>query len=175
MSVRGTATFSSCERYRYTLTRAWHGADAADAACPQFIVIGLNPSTATAVEDDPTIRRCLGFARRENFRVFTMLNLFALRSTDPAALEEALRTGGDPIGPENNDAIVRAGYKAHPSSVIVCAWGVHGKLADRGMHVAEILRKGATCRVACLGLTREGAPRHPLYLRADTPLVDVPR
>lgn len=121
--------------------------------------IGLNPSTATAAADDPTIRRCVGFAKAWGFGSLVMANLFALRSTDPAALSRA----ADPIGPRNNWwlAFERARVKS-----IIAAWGAQGTLHSRSDQVVS--RFG---EMYCLGLTRNGQPRHPLYLPGDAEMV----
>lgn len=120
----------------------------------------LNPSTATGEQDDPTIRRCADFARQWQFDQLLVVNLFAYRSTDPAALrslpyEEA-------VGPEN-DSVLRE--TAIRSDLVVAAWGVHGK--GRGREVAAQLRQRGV-QLYHLGLTKDGQPRHPLYLRRAT-------
>lgn len=155
-AVQSHAGFSPCRRYRYTLSRTW------DAASPPLVFIGLNPSTADETTDDPTIRRCIGFARRDGFGGIVMLNLFALRSTDPAALSDA----SDPVGPWNDDQI----FAACKGRTVVAAWGVHGTLRGRDKVVRRLL---AGVDLRCLGRTKEGNPRHPLYLRADAPLQAV--
>ena len=116
----------------------------------------LNPSTANATRNDPTIRRCIGFARAWGYERLVVTNLFGLRATLPAALRSAV----DPIGPENDRHLRRAAVQADR---IVCAWGVHGALGNRGAEVLTLL-KGF--RLEHLGLTRGGHPRHPLYLPA---------
>lgn len=122
--------------------------------------IGLNPSTATAEIDDPTVRRCIGFARRLGFGRFAMLNLFSLRSTDP----EGLRRAPDPVGPMN-DAVVR-GW-ASRAELVIAAWGAHPMARERGLDVARMLL-AASVKLHALGVTKDGHPRHPLYLRADS-------
>ena len=107
----GSAVFSACGRWRYRLTRQWNSG-------PQVVFIGLNPSTADAMLDDPTIRRCMDFARRWGFHGLTMINAFAFRSTDPRQL---LATP-DPIGPQNN-RIIRNTCRNAP--LIIAAWGNH--------------------------------------------------
>jgi len=123
----------------------------------------LNPSTADARRDDPTIRRCVGFARRWGFAQLRVVNLFALRATDP----RTLRTVRDPrsiIGPRN-DAVLRR--EARSADVIVAAWGAHGALHDRATDVLALLPDVAW---QCLGTTKAGLPRHPLMLRSGTRL-----
>jgi hypothetical protein len=157
------AEFSDDRRFRYVLRRRW-------APGPAFVVIGLNPSTADETNDDPTIRRCIGFARREGCGAYVMLNLFAARSPDPAILR--VPNPWDVIGPGNDAAIDREARKA---GRVVAAWGntdarLHAKRIDRVLALLIL----ADVRVMCLGVTKDGHPRHPLYLRADAPLVDYP-
>jgi hypothetical protein len=116
----------------------------------------LNPSTADARRDDPTIRRCIAFARAWGYAGIDVVNLFAYRSTRP---EELLRVA-DPIGPLNDAHILRA-HAA--SSLTVAAWGAEAVAADRARRVVGLLGGD----IACLGTTVAGAPRHPLYLRAS--------
>lgn len=157
LTGESTARFSPCERYRYSLTRTW------DPSLIRMVFIGLNPSTADAYQDDPTIRRVLGFALREGCGELVMLNLFGLRSTDPRGLRDV----ADPTGPENDAAI--AEWTAD-DALVVCGWGAHGDYLDRGALVAAALA-GAGVRPVCLGVTKDGHPKHPLYLAANTPLV----
>lgn len=147
-----SAIFSADRRYRYVLTRTW------DRARPACSFVMLNPSTADERTDDATIRRCIGFARSWGFGSLNVVNLFALRATDPRELYRA----EDPIGPENDywlDAL-------DGRSRIVVAWGDHGVLRGRGAEVLARLR-GSPWR---FGLTASGQPLHPLRLRRDAPL-----
>jgi hypothetical protein len=128
----------------------------------------LNPSTATDDVDDPTIRRVIGFTRRLGYNSLIVVNLFARRATRPAHLADP----GDPVGPENDQAIASA---ARTSAAIIAAWGSHGAdraLAPRRAHVEALLfQQRDRGPVFCLGYTKGGQPRHPLYLPADTPRV----
>ena len=151
-----SAEFSRCRRYRYTLERRWA------TRGPTVVFIGLNPSTADERTDDPTVRRCVGFARDWGFAGVVLVNLFALRSTDPALL----LTDRDPIGPDN-DHWIRSSLRA--AAMVVAAWGVRGGLLDRDAAVAAIAGD-----LHCLGLTKAGHPRHPLYLSACTTAVRFP-
>ena len=129
---------------------------------PKLVVfIMLNPSTATAEQDDATIRRCIGFARSwPGYGKLTVLNLFAFRATRP----KALKLSADPIGKLNNDAIY---IHTDQADLIVCAWGVHGALYDRGEQVVKGLQARGL-ELHCLGLTKDGHPRHPLYVAGNT-------
>jgi hypothetical protein len=138
----------------------------------------LNPSTADRHRNDPTVRRCVGFALDRGFGSLEVVNVFALRSTDPAALRKA----ADAVGPHNNRAIRRAASRA---DVFVCAWGAHGALDNRAAAVRHLLtdmrdhrvtRTGATAaRLVTLGVTAAGAPKHPLYVKADQPFMPLTR
>lgn len=159
--LKGTAsaTFSPCERYRYELTRRW------GPKLGAFVFIGLNPSTATELELDPTITRVIGFAIREGFHAITMLNAFAWRSTDPAGLLLA----ENPIGPENDRFIEN--WADDPASTVCVGWGVHAHLMNRGANLITMLHAWMMPRKpVCLGRTKHGYPKHPLYLAATTPL-----
>lgn len=119
----------------------------------------LNPSTATESQDDPTVRRCWGFAMRWGFAGAVILNLFAFRATLPADMRNAF----DPIGPDNDAAIRRL---VPTGGALICAWGVFGRYRDRDVSVLLSLDEiGA--QTECLGLTKAGDPRHPLYLKSD--------
>lgn len=152
------AEISECGTYRWLLWREW------DAKKPYMVFIMLNPSTADAVEDDPTIRRCIGFAKREGCGGIEVANLFSLRSTDPAALREH----DNPVGPETDSWIEKAAR--HPDTAyVVAAWGAHGKLGARDAD-ARMLLHSVGKPLYHLGLTKAGQPKHPLYLKSDTPL-----
>lgn len=157
--VRREAVLSEDGAYRYSLVRRW-----GNALPAQFVM--LNPSTADDTLDDPTIRRCVGFAQRLGCGGIVVVNLYALRSTDPAQLWKA----DDPVGPRNDTYLSvvmrRAGTVGAP---LIAAWGANAK-ADR---VAEVLAMPHAEQFTCLGLTKAGAPRHPLYVRADAPLVPL--
>lgn len=157
------ARFSADRTYRYVLWRTW------DAEKPRMMVIGLNPSTADEVKDDPTIRRCIGFAKRDGYGGLSMLNMYAYRSTDPLQLPRQ----PDPTGPENDRYISAF---AATSRIVVCAWGAFGAAGfavDRAKTVVTLLRSfGITPQ--CFGVTLLGHPRHPLYLKSDTAIVPLP-
>ena len=144
------AIFSECNQYRYSLTRRW-----ADGPTQAWIM--LNPSTADALANDPTVERCQRRATSYGFGALEVVNIFALRSTDP----KVLYGHADPVGPENNDYILAA---AERSAQIVCGWGTHGALRYRGIEVAKILTE---FDLNVLALTKTGQPRHPLYIGYD--------
>jgi hypothetical protein len=150
------AVFSDDRAYRYSLSRIW------DQAVPALVVIGLNPSSADARLDDATVRRVRGFAHREQRGGLIMVNCFGLRSTNPKALYKA----EDPVGPDN-DAHLRSAMTA--GAPVVAAWGPSGTLHGRAGAVLAIARE-LEVPISCLGRTRNGHPRHPLYLPADTAL-----
>lgn len=147
------AAFSECRKYRYSLWRRW-----GESTMAAFI--GLNPSTADETQDDPTIRRCIAFAKRWNCGGLVMLNLFAFRATDPNEMKRET----DPVGPLNDKAIR---VVTHLCSPVVCCWGAHGGHHNRSSVVLGIVGRLNTKH---LGLTKAGQPKHPLYLAADTEL-----
>lgn len=155
--VDKSARFSPCRRYRYELWRVW------DPEKPYAMFIGLNPSTADETEDDPTIRRCIRFARDWGYGALCMANLFALRATDP----KVMLADPEPEGPDNDDTLRRlAGH----ACIVVAAWGAHGGHRKRDQWALVEIPN-----LYHLGMTQGGQPRHPLYLRADTrpqPMLD---
>jgi len=154
--ARSRASFSRCRRYRYTLVREW------DEAGERICFCMLNPSTADERQNDPTVRRAIGYALDRGYGSIEVVNAFALRSTDPAGLKRAVSAGLDPVGPRNDGAIRRAAAR---SKTVVVAWGSHATLLARDRAVRALLRDHPEC--VALGLTAAGLPRHPLYLRAD--------
>lgn len=144
------ASFSPCERYRYSLGRTW------DFDRMPVLFVGLNPSTADDRVDDPTIRRCIRFARDWGYGGVLMGNLFAYRATDPKDMKAAL----DPVG-ERNDYWL--GRLADMAGLVVAAWGAHGDHRGRAQAVVDA---GVLGSFTVLGLTAGGHPRHPLYMKA---------
>jgi hypothetical protein len=165
------AVLSPCGTYRYHLWRrvggprpGAHGQtlEPGDGAYGRVAFVMLNPSTADASVDDPTIRKCVGYARRWGYEWLDVVNLFALRATDPRRLHD--RSGLVRIdGPENNEHIVRV---ATAAKLVVCSWGRHGALQERGAVVLEMLRH-LQDRLCYLKLNKDGSPGHPLYTRGD--------
>lgn len=156
MSMTCSAEFDATRKYRYRLDRDWTG----DASRGRVAWIMLNPSTADEQQDDPTIRRCVGFSKAWGYGRLTILNLFALRSTDPSKLRDA----ADPIGPRNDATILSAIAGA---DIVVAAWGnTHLKLGA-GCNARHVRMLTLLDAVNHLGLTKDGQPRHPLYLRGD--------
>jgi len=144
------AVYSPCEGYRYTLTRTW------EPGGRRVLFVMLNPSTATEVQNDPTVERCERRARALGYGAFRVCNIFGWRATDP----RAMRAQADPVGPANDAAIAES---AHWADTIVCAWGTHGAHQGRGAQVESLLR--ATGKPLWhLGLSKDGHPKHPLYI-----------
>lgn len=150
--MRGWATFDESGAYRYTLHRRW--ANHGGRVC--FCL--LNPSTADAKVLDPTLTRCLGFAQRWGFGQMEVVNAFALRSTHP----QVLKAHADPVGPGNDRAIRRAVDRADR---VVIGWGTHARLHGRHETVLELI--AGRCEPVCWAVTKDGYPKHPLYLRSD--------
>ena len=149
METRG-ATISDGGEYRYKLSRIWH------PPTPPALFVMLNPSTADANQDDPTIRRCIDFAKSWGYGGLLVGNLFAFRATDP----KEMRLAPDPVGPSNDAALAELHQQA---GITIAAWGVNGVHLGRA---AQVLG-GLPGTVHCLGETKDGHPRHPLYLRKD--------
>lgn len=153
--VEKAATISGDGLYRYGLHRWWGWGD-------RLVFVMLNPSTADANQDDPTIRRCMGFARTLGFDGINVFNLYAFRAARPADLWLA----DEPTGGQRNDDLLREVLRQSKAQPVVAAWGANAK-ADR---VSTFMSWRGSERVLALGLTKAGAPRHPLYLRADARL-----
>ena len=146
-----SAGFSRCRRYRYWLHRRW-------SDDPGVVFIGLNPSAADAQQDDPTLRRIMGFARDGGFGQVTVVNLFAWRAKQPAMLRQT----ADPVGPRNDYWLRRLTRSGEP---VVVAWGNDGRYQGRDRTVLGML-----AAPLCLGVTTAGSPRHPLYTKASCEL-----
>lgn len=153
------AWFSEDRQHRYALLRCLNIGMFGEGNDRDINFIMLNPSTADETLNDPIITRCIGFARRWQYTSLIVTNLFAFRATDPADLKRA----ADPVGVENDDYIRKI---ATNSAAVVVAWGVHGAHMDRAASVLRLLRE-AGVNPYCLGVTKDGHPKHPLYLRSD--------
>ncbi len=159
------AKIDPTEKYRYWLLRVLKPLEPGVILGGRAVFIMLNPSTADGKVDDATIRRCMGFAYKWRCMELVVVNLFALRSTDPAALYK----DADPIGPENDYWIMD---KAVGWSQVVAAWGAHGKHLQRAHKVRQMLQEEDQ-RLVHLGLTKDGHPKHPLYLPENTELMEM--
>jgi hypothetical protein len=161
MMIRRTE-FSPCRLYRYTLWREWDDCGplftpkSIARSCEYLMVIGLNPSTADETKDDPTIRRCIGFAKKWGFGALCMTNLFAWRDTDP----EKMKASVEPVGIENDQWLETCAKNA---GMILAAWGNHGAYIGRDKCV-----RGFLPPLLCLGTNKDGSPKHPLYVKGDT-------
>lgn len=154
-----TAVYSDCERYRYLLTRVW----TPDA--PRALFVMLNPSTATEVQNDPTVERCERRARALGFGGFRVTNIFAWRDTDP----RNMRAANDPVGPANDDAIIDSClWAGSADDRIIAAWGSHGAHLNRGAAVERLLRAQPR-PLHHFGVTQQGHPKHPLYIAYSQP------
>ena len=156
VGVLSTAIISADGRYRYSLTRRL-GLLGGER---NVVVIMLNPSTADADQDDSTIRRLIGFAKRWGNGVLNVVNLYAYRSTDRGALINV----SDPVGPDNDHWI---GATVATADLVVLAWGNDGA-GPRARHVYEMVRAMNPMRIG--PLTKAGEPKHPLYIPYGTPL-----
>lgn len=158
--TRRSAVISPCGLYRLRLERTWD-----DSITPLGFVM-LNASTADAEVDDPTIRRCVGFARREGAGGLVVGNLFGWRSPDP----EAMKRARDPCGELNIPHLLQIARDC--GNRLVCAWGVHGVHLRQDERVKAVLRSSGVT-LLCLGKTKAGHPKHPLYLSANSLLVPL--
>ena len=155
--INKTANFSSCRKYRYSLSRIW------DKQKKFVLFIGLNPSTADEEVDDPTIRRCSGYAQKWGYGGFIMVNLFAYRTTLPSNLKKVKY----PVGRDNDKYIVKLSKKA---DITVAAWGNNGNLYGRDKQVLSLVPN-----LMCLKVNKSGQPAHPLYLKKDFKLTKFSR
>lgn len=162
--------FSPCRKWRYTLWREFDSVELFDGcndgergrdSYVQFI--GLNPSTADEVQDDPTIRRCIAFAKAWGFGAYCMTNIFAWRDTLPQNMKRA----SEPIGADNDKHLVEIAKRA---GLVVAAWGNHGEYLNRGTFVRGLL--SGIAELKCFRITSNGQPEHPLYQRAGAQLID---
>jgi hypothetical protein len=153
-----SAIFDPTGRYRYLLTRIW------DADKPSVLFVMLNPSTANAEEDDPTIRRCIRFARDWGYGGVKVVNLFALVSSDPRRLVAEPDAIGGELDSLNDVAIFEEANKA---GIVIAAWGSFKEARGRAAKVLNWMER-LNIEIHCLGLTKDRCPKHPLYIRSDT-------
>lgn len=149
------AKISPDGKYRYSLVREW------DKERPKVLFIGLNPSTADEKLDDPTIRRCINFAKRWGYGGILVGNLFAIRSTEPGLI----RKDPDPVGPKNDASLLEM---VKDAKLVVGAWGNHGAYLDRSAYVRRLIPD-----MKCLARNKTGEPTHPLYIPDDQELIDL--
>ncbi|MBN2542080.1 DUF1643 domain-containing protein [bacterium] len=147
--LKSGAEFSSCKTYRYALWRTWN------IHLPRVMFIGLNPSTADEVVNDPTVRRCMSFAMSWGFGGINLGNVFAYRTSNPHKLAFV----EDPIGPENDRWLLELSQQA---SIVVAAWGNYGDFQHRSEHVTKLFPE-----LYCISRTKQDHPAHPLYLPCD--------
>tara|TARA_Y100000739_G_C20611082_1_gene468641 strand:- start:3384 stop:3893 length:510 start_codon:yes stop_codon:yes gene_type:complete len=149
-NTHSIATYSDCGCYRYSLSRVW------EPKKKKLTFVLLNPSTATELQNDPTVERCERRARTLGFGGFLVCNIFAWRDTSPEKMKKAY----DPIGNHNDNAILDACVWG---DTIICAWGTHGSHLNRGEKVLKMI-KTISKNPYHLGLTKAGYPKHPLYI-----------
>lgn len=155
--MESAANFSVCRTWRYTLRRTW------DRTKPPLIVVGLNPSTADEDSDDPTIRKCVKFGKSWGYGGLLMLNAYAFKATNPTDLWLVKY----PVGPDNDEWLIRAPFM-YPESIVLAAWGTNIK-PEREAEVVELLPPD---RLKCLEITKNGHPKHPLYVKDITQPID---
>lgn len=165
--IEKCAVLSDCGKYRYSLSRSWE-----EGARSPAIFIMLNPSTADAERDDPTIGRCIGMGKRMGCVGIRVVNLFAFRATRPLDLKAA----DDPVGPDNFEHVLQAIERRNDhhglmQGPVVCAWGTHGGFMGQDVTAMSWI---ASYKPTCLEITKHGFPRHPLYARSDFVLRPYP-
>ena len=180
--ISSGARISADGIYRYNLWREWRGTHdrknwrwlgAKDGAGEELgepktcLFVMLNPSTADGDFDDPTIRRCIGFAKAWRYEYLEVVNLFAYRATKPADLFAFAKSGGDIIGVENSSVIADAAQRA---GIVICAWGANVNSRGYGFHADTVRGWLDPAPQYALGFTKDGSPRHPLYAPLDAPL-----
>ena len=147
--MKSVAKFSPCRNYRYALWRVW------DDAQPYAAIIGLNPSVADEVKNNPTINRCISFARSWGYGGVCVVNLFAFMASVP----EQMMKADDPIGPDNDTWLTNTATSA---GIVVAAWGNHGAYLNRSREVKKLIPG-----MHALKVNKSGEPAHPLYLKGD--------
>lgn len=157
-----SAIISECGKYRYVLKRMIKTAGLIKKPC---LFIMLNPSTADADTDDPTIRRCIAFAKREGCTELTVINKCAYRATNPKELEKVF----DPCGPDNVKFCIEELERHCKNGLIIAAWGSNKYGRELNFPAAPPLTK-----IYCLGENKDGTPKHPLYVKSDAPLIRFP-
>lgn len=155
--LENDAVVSECGKYRYLLRRTW------DNTKPRALFVMLNPSTADARQDDPTIRACVRLANDAGYGGFDVVNLMAWRATDP---ENLPLKPSEAMGSENPRTI---GAAVERCEIVICAWGAHPYAAHFTAGALDIIRLHER-RPMCFGKTKSGAPKHPLYIKSGTPL-----
>ena len=155
---RSGAVVSPCGFYRLRLWRRW------DLEKRVLLWIMLNPSTADASVDDPTILAICDFARRWGYGGIEVVNLYSYRTKSP----EVLKSAGYPIGPGNNltiSALVQ--WRAEPDQRqrVICAWGSKAQ-PERALAVYDMISEFVT--PCALAVNKDGTPKHPLYVKRDT-------
>jgi len=155
------ALISNCKKYRYWLNRPFEDSF---LGTKTVLFVMLNPSTADAFIDDPTIRRCINFAKSWGYKGLIVVNLYAYRATKPCDLWKCK----DPVGPENNQWLSK--LTKEKNFTVVCAWGANAK--SEQVEKFKNITKNNNTKLWCLGTTKNGSPRHPLYIKADQPLIE---
>ena len=155
------AVLSDNGLYRYELTRRWDDGQS-------VLWVMLNPSTADADIDDPTIRRCVNFTKSWGYGGIKVVNLYAFRATDPGHLRDAFEAGIDPVGPDNAETL-RGALAAYTTAFVVAAWGT--KADPHRVAGLATMAIRARRQLRALGITKDGHPRHPLYVKGDAELI----
>ena len=157
MTLISGAAFSPDRFHRYALWRTW------DETKNIAMFIGLNPSTADEVKNDPTVTRCINYAKQWGYGGMIMSNIFAYRATDPKVMKKA----EDPVGPRNDSWLIKL---AEEASLVVAVWGNHAAFMARGKKVMNLFEG---IDLHCLAMNKTGHPKHPLYCRSSLKPVSI--
>lgn len=157
-----SATYSRCEKYRYTLEHEFGQHDLAGRRTATIAFLLLNPSTATEEKFDPTVRRCMIRAERMGAARGVIINLFAYRATNPWHLRANRGGPADPVGPMNDAYLASVMQTA---DMVICGWGNHGGFRSRAAEVLAMAKlNGHDAKLWKLDTTKRGHPMHPLYI-----------
>jgi len=159
--MKGTAQFSDCLKFRYTLTRDW---SISGEEKKNILFLMLNPSTADADIFDPTVKRCFNYAKRWGYNHMTVCNIYAYRATNPKDMLRAKEEGINIIGQHNDSYIWGCAMEAQK---IICAWGASPWSRDRAKEVIQVLERYCGEKLFCLKKSKDGCPVHPLYQKND--------
>ena len=145
--MKKDAIISTDKKYRYSLSRIWN------EKLPLVAFVGLNPSTADDKIDDPTLIRCIAYAKKWQYGGVYMINLFAYRATEPSEMKNAI----EPVGEENTEHIKKVISNVDK---VICAWGNDGAFLNQNKMILSLIETPY-----CLKVNKTGEPAHPLYLK----------
>ena len=163
------AVLDESRTYRYELTRDIEGMHTERVWAKPVVFVMLNPSTADESENDPTIRKCMGYAERWGYKKLVVVNLFGYRTPSPKALKQAYQAGINVEGPDNGEHILKA---IHEAREVVCGWGNNGTIGNMGIKTLKMMY-GQGILPCCLKVSKMRQPYHPLYLKWEQELMEM--